>query len=190
MEGVSHPSHQAGWTDDRVATLKKMWRDGASASEIATALGGGVTRNGVIGKVDRLKLVRRKETSTRAAKAVGGRGSAGKHRGAVDSARKARTTNAGGLAFKIARARQEQPEATSMVEVMASMREGDPAGQKLLRSKAWEAIPGAEPITLLRTNEHTCKWPIGDAPILFCGLHSGSGSPYCEQHRALSVVRK
>lgn len=44
-----------GWTDDRVESLKKLWLDGLSASQIAKLLGG-VTRNAVIGKVHRLGL--------------------------------------------------------------------------------------------------------------------------------------
>lgn len=44
-----------GWTDERVETLKKLWQDGLSASQIAKKLGG-VTRNAVIGKVHRLGL--------------------------------------------------------------------------------------------------------------------------------------
>jgi GcrA cell cycle regulator len=44
-----------GWTDERVAVLKKLWLDGLSASQIAKQLGG-VTRNAVIGKVHRLGL--------------------------------------------------------------------------------------------------------------------------------------
>jgi len=43
------------WTDERVETLKKLWLDGLSASQIAKHLGG-VTRNAVIGKVHRLGL--------------------------------------------------------------------------------------------------------------------------------------
>ncbi len=46
----------AGWTDDRVGALKKLWLEGQSASQIAKQLGGGVTRNAVIGKVHRLGL--------------------------------------------------------------------------------------------------------------------------------------
>src|SRR5215472_3621366 len=38
------------WTDERVETLKKLWTDGLSASQIAAELGG-ITRNAVIGKV-------------------------------------------------------------------------------------------------------------------------------------------
>ena len=43
------------WTDERVETLKRMWNEGQSASQIAKELGG-VTRNAVIGKVHRLGL--------------------------------------------------------------------------------------------------------------------------------------
>ena len=49
------------WTDERVETLKKMWAEGQSASQIAKELGG-VTRNAVIGKVHRLGLSDRKST--------------------------------------------------------------------------------------------------------------------------------
>ncbi len=43
------------WTDERIATLKKMWEGGSTASEIAAELGG-VSRNAVIGKAHRLGL--------------------------------------------------------------------------------------------------------------------------------------
>ena len=48
------------WTDDRVETLKRLWTEGQSASQIAKELGG-VTRNAVIGKVHRLGLSNRTE---------------------------------------------------------------------------------------------------------------------------------
>lgn len=43
------------WTEERVATLKKLWEDGRSASQIAEMLGD-VTRNAVIGKAHRIGL--------------------------------------------------------------------------------------------------------------------------------------
>lgn len=46
----------SSWTNDRVQTLTRLWRDGLSASQIARALAGGVSRNAVIGKVHRLGL--------------------------------------------------------------------------------------------------------------------------------------
>ena len=55
-------SSAAGWSDDRVITLSKLWLDGLSASQIAKQLGG-VTRNAVIGKVHRLGLSGRRAPS-------------------------------------------------------------------------------------------------------------------------------
>ena len=55
-----------GWTDERVALLRKLWAEGLSASQIAKQLGG-VTRNAVIGKVHRLGLAGR-ATPSRPAK--------------------------------------------------------------------------------------------------------------------------
>jgi GcrA cell cycle regulator len=61
------------WTDERIATLKKMWEGGATASQIAEELGG-VSRNAVIGKAHRLGLksrpspVKANETKKAAAK--------------------------------------------------------------------------------------------------------------------------
>src|SRR5437762_7390212 len=46
------------WTEERIDRLKKMWHDGATASQIADELGG-VSRNAVIGKAHRLGLEQR-----------------------------------------------------------------------------------------------------------------------------------
>lgn len=56
------------WTESRVATLKRMWAEGFSASEIAEELGD-TTRNAVIGVVHRAKLQRRGQQNTLAAAA-------------------------------------------------------------------------------------------------------------------------
>src|SRR6201987_4098283 len=54
------------WTDERVETLKKLWTEGLSASQIAAELGG-ITRNAVIGKVHRLGLSGRAKSPSSAA---------------------------------------------------------------------------------------------------------------------------
>lgn len=51
-----------GWTDARIEYLKQLWSDGLSASQIAAELGG-TTRNAVCGKVDRLGLEGRTNSS-------------------------------------------------------------------------------------------------------------------------------
>lgn len=43
------------WTEERIETLRRLWAQGQTASQIATLLGG-VTRNAVIGKAHRLGL--------------------------------------------------------------------------------------------------------------------------------------
>lgn len=45
------------WTDKRVALLRERWGDGATSTQIADELGGGVSRNAVLGKLDRLGLL-------------------------------------------------------------------------------------------------------------------------------------
>lgn len=50
---MDHP-----WTEDRLDRLKKAWLNGDSASQIAKALGAGITRGAVCGKVHRLGLSR------------------------------------------------------------------------------------------------------------------------------------
>ena len=47
------------WTKEREERLKKLWEKGCTASQIAEMLGGGTTRNAVIGKAHRLKLAAR-----------------------------------------------------------------------------------------------------------------------------------
>lgn len=46
----------ANWTEERIDTLKRLCSEGFSASQIAAELGGGLTRNAVIGKLHRLGL--------------------------------------------------------------------------------------------------------------------------------------
>ncbi len=54
--GVRGVTHAAGWTPDRLDSLKKLWLAGKSASQVAEELAGGVTRSGVLGKVRDLGL--------------------------------------------------------------------------------------------------------------------------------------
>lgn len=52
----------AKWNDERIGMLKTLWGQGRSASQIAARLGG-VSRNGVIGKIHRLGLSKRVQLS-------------------------------------------------------------------------------------------------------------------------------
>jgi GcrA cell cycle regulator len=63
------------WTDERVARPRKLYADGFSGAKIAAELGAGVTRNAVIGKIERMGLndgshARKPRVSARVAKAL------------------------------------------------------------------------------------------------------------------------
>lgn len=165
------------WTDERVETLKRMWNEGQSASQIAKELGG-VTRNAVIGKVHRLGLSNR--TSGTPSK------SAPDTEEKVD-AKPAETVPAPAPA-----------EARDTPKPPIPMRKPIvPAGQPLPpQPSANEISPEAlatvrevektaKRISLMELTERTCKWPIGDPAtddFWFCGLSVQPGKPYCEAH--------
>ena len=144
-----------GWTEDRVGALKKLWLEGQSASQIAKQLGGGVTRNAVIGKVHRLGL------SGRAA-----------------PSQPARTT------FRPARPRpaqapvMAQPSAPRRIEAAQPR----PAVPVVHEPAPAPDLPGTA--TVLTLGAHMCKWPIGDpssTEFSFCGRRASEGV-YCVEH--------
>ncbi len=192
------------WTDERVETLKRMWAEGASASQIAKELGQ-VTRNAVIGKVHRLGLSNRVL--------------AGAPEGAVEAVAEdlidlGRVEDeAPPSAADPAAAPPDAPAAAEEVEEPASAfpeaeeeappppppfrRAIIPAGQPLppqpspneispeALAKVTEVEKSARRLSLMELTEKTCKWPVGDpatANFWFCGLPVQAGKPYCEAH--------
>ena len=170
------------WSEDRVETLKKMWGEGQSASQIAKELGG-VTRNAVIGKVHRLGLSNRNTGSDKP--------------GAKAKAKPAATKSAKPKAATKPAARPAAKPNTVPVPVVSRMKPIIPAGQPLppqpsaneidpeALAKVTEVEKKAKKISLMELTERTCKWPIGDPAtpdFWFCGLPAQSGKPYCEAH--------
>ena len=147
------------WTDERVTTLKKLWLDGLSASQIAKQLGG-VTRNAVIGKVHRLGLSGRAAPSQPARPAFK----------APRPARPAAQTMPSAPRRVVA---PEQSAPTPMATTSAV-----PPSLPVYRDEQ----PGSA--TVLTLGAHMCKWPIGDPSsdgFTFCGRRSSDG-PYCVEH--------
>ncbi len=184
------------WTDERVETLKKMWGEGQSASQIAKELGG-VTRNAVIGKVHRLGLSNR-------AGSGGNAGKAAKEKAAKPAAAKAPAKPKAAPATKAAPASKpkepvkEEPELDENgIPISAARRAIIPAGQPLppqpsaneispeALAKVSEVEKSAKRLGLMELTEKTCKWPVGDPAtddFWFCGLPVQQGKPYCEAH--------
>ena len=182
------------WTDERVETLKRMWGEGQSASQIAKELGG-VTRNAVIGKVHRLGLSNRaggKEDEEEAPVAAAPQAA---QPGPARTCRPRRTRPP--ARTRRARRHPLQRRPASNVTHLPVRKAIIPAGQPLppqpsLNEISPEALASvrevekrARKLTLMELTERTCKWPIGDPAtddFWFCGLPSLPGKPYCEAH--------
>lgn len=167
----------AGWTEDRVGALKKLWLEGQSASQIAKALGGGVTRNAVIGKVHRLGL------SGRAAPSQPARTSFRTTR--PSSSKAASAAAAAPAAAEAAPAPAPKPQAPSAprrIEAVAPrpvMAAPAPSAPTVAQTPE---LPGTA--TVLTLGAHMCKWPIGDPSsrdFSFCGRRASEGV-YCVEH--------
>ncbi|MBL4595730.1 MAG: GcrA cell cycle regulator [Robiginitomaculum sp.] len=145
------------WTDDRVETLKKLWAEGLSASQIAGQMGG-VTRNAVIGKVHRLGL---------SGRATPSRPPRPRHRPKAPA--RVGVTSA-------------LPKSTTTTTTAFVRREEVPV--VAIEPKK---LPSGEFATVLTLTNQLCKWPIGDPAkpgFKFCGRGSNSSSPYCQDHAA------
>ncbi len=185
------------WTDDRVETLKKMWTEGQSASQIAKELGG-VTRNAVIGKVHRLGLSNRTEEEAEpVAKAEA------KVEAKVETKVEAKPEPKVEIKPEAPKYEAAPEQRASSISPMMSVAPVPmrkviiPAGQPLppqpsaneISPEALASVREVEKramrLTLMDLTERTCKWPIGDPAtpeFWFCGLPSQPGKPYCEAH--------
>ncbi len=151
------------WTDERVETLKKLWQEGHSASQIAKQLGG-VTRNAVIGKVHRLGLSGRAAPSQPT-------------RPLYKPARPPRPVShshggghgAHGSGHSTPVARRTEPVISRPV----------------ISTPVVPYVEAPGTATVLTLGAKMCKWPIGDPSsdsFSFCGRRADDGTPYCVEH--------
>jgi GcrA cell cycle regulator len=196
------------WTDERVETLKRMWTEGQSASQIAKELGG-VTRNAVIGKVHRLGLSNRNGAPI---------GPGGADTPDIEAAPDPVKPEVAEPAPVIASPREtatnvvdlppERPAPSTGAATLPGPSAPVPPRRPVLvpgqplppQPSASEISPEAlanvretekkaRKISLMELTERTCKWPIGDpatANFWFCGLPTQAGKPYCEAHVAVA----
>ena len=183
------------WTDERIETLKKMWTEGQSASQIAKELGG-VTRNAVIGKVHRLGLSNRAGGAPGPAQPAGPQPVPGRGPLDIDPAAEVEVDEAPEVLAE-ADLPEDEDEAEDEPPMSAARRAIIPAGQPLppqpslneispeALAKVNEIEKVARKLTLMELTEKTCKWPVGDPAtdnFWFCGLPVQQGKPYCEAH--------
>ncbi len=150
------------WNDERVESLKKLWQEGLSASQIASRIGG-VTRNAVIGKVHRLGLAGRATTSR------------------MKSHRPRRVN----LAAKPLRP-QQRPQRPAAAGGSSALRDlYRPEAEGYVPPAEEVVIPLAERKYIATLTDSCCRWPIGDPQheeFHFCGKKKMHGLPYCDVH--------
>jgi GcrA cell cycle regulator len=143
-----------GWTDERVESLKKLWADGLSASQIANELGN-VTRNAVIGKVHRLGLSGRAKSPSSAAPR--------QRKPRTHSIMRVRPQMRGNTALALAYELEQEPEPELIENII-------PIGQRCTLLELGEdkcRWPIGDP---------------GSSEFFFCGGKPSEGLPYCGFH--------
>jgi len=189
------------WTEERIATLTKMWESGATASQIADELGG-VSRNAVIGKAHRLGLKARPSPVKANEVKPAAKPAAPEPRPAVKPVRpraEAPSQSATPEAPETAAVPSQPlpnptPDMPRIVSVGPGgfLRQGPGEQQapippapprRLVPAKPSPEI--AEKTSLLDLNERVCRWPMGhpgEADFHFCGEKVNPGFPYCVEH--------
>ncbi len=196
------------WTDERIATLKKMWEGGSTASQIADELGG-VSRNAVIGKAHRLGLkarpspVKANEKKAPKPKVAAPKPAVPRKPAPRPVAKAPNVEPAQPSAQPTARAdsdipTQPLPNRTPDMPKIVSVGPGGflrqgPGDQqapippapprRLVPAKPDPAI--ADKTSLLDLSDKVCRWPMGhpgEPDFHFCGQSVNPGFPYCVEH--------
>ena len=182
------------WTEERIERLKKMWHDGATASQIADELGG-VSRNAVIGKAHRLGLEQRpspvkpgEEKEAKKPAAAAPKPAAPK----VESTKPAPTATAAPHAPASASPRSSPEMQYRSIGPGGFIRQGPGEQQAPIPPAPPRRLVPAKPSPevadktgLLELNDRICKWPIGhpgEPDFYFCGEQANPGFPYCVEH--------
>jgi GcrA cell cycle regulator len=195
------------WTDERIATLTKMWESGATASQIADELGG-VSRNAVIGKAHRLGLKARpspvkanepkeapkKETPPRAASPSPApvREKPAPVRDSAPAAEKAPAAAPLPANSQPLPGRGEDLPRIVSYGPGGFLRQGPGDQQAPIPPAPPRRLVPARPspeiadkTSLLDLSDRVCRWPMGhpgEPDFHFCGEKVNPGFPYCVEH--------
>jgi GcrA cell cycle regulator len=183
------------WTEQRIETLRKLWGQGQTASQIAAILGG-ITRNAVIGKAHRLGLTGRPTPIKREAGA-----SPQPRRRAATPTR--RVPGAGQPLGQPGQMHGQPLPQTHGVSAAQSHAAQAAQAHSTARAEAPDAatreapVAPSKPATSSRTASHvgskTCSWPVGDPKqpgFHFCGEPAELGKPYCANHCHVAYHKK
>ncbi len=188
------------WTEQRIETLRKLWGQGQTASQIAAILGG-ITRNAVIGKAHRLGLTGRPSPIKREAGSAQPRrkAAAGRQDRPV-RATPPLTTTAGAsqpvsnLSAAVAVTAPAQPAATVTNAAAGGTPQNTPSPRSTIGSMGMPAMTSSSaPSPRAHAGSKSCSWPVGDPKqpgFHFCGEPAEPGRPYCANHCHVAYHRK
>ena len=163
------------WTDERVETLSRLWLEGKSASQISAILGGGLTRNAVIGKVHRLGLAGRGKPPAS--------GPTDEPHAAAVGAPAPRRMAPRSVQMSAAPAASAMPRMQGNTALALS--QAQPETMRPAMAPEDVVIPLSLRVTIVELRETMCKWPLGDPSsndFRYCGSPSSGGTPYCQHH--------
>lgn len=184
------------WSDEIIASLKRLWAKGLSASEIAAELG--ITRNAVIGKVHRLGLSGRQRSLPVQEHSLAGASVTPQPKPRAN--KPVKTSSRSGV--HVAAPRPTVTRVTNhgnrfdRVEVFA------PKPVRIMASVDDLNIPAEQRCALADLDAARCRWPVGEpnAPgFFFCGAPTVTVEvvgarfepirqlPYCAGHWCRSV---
>jgi GcrA cell cycle regulator len=147
------------WNEANVGSLKQLWSEGLSCSQIADALQGKVSRNAVIGKVHRLKLPARGYATP-----------------AIQRAKARAHGNKG------------QPKANA-IEAKIESRKSAPEPLPPQPYDVEDNLDATDVTYLVGRQDNVlgknCQYPHGDPltpEFRFCGKPTRNRRPYCDEH--------
>jgi GcrA cell cycle regulator len=164
------------WTDVLVTQLENLWAQGFSASQIAGALGGGISRNAVIGKAHRMKLNGRALAPISADE---------KREREAEYQRKYNATR------RLQRNVTHTVRTARIARAVTQRKSSLAFAYEIIEVAKEDVAPIGQGCTILELNEHTCRWPIGDPArpdFYFCGALPLPGLPYCGAHCRLAYT--
>lgn len=150
------------WSPDRVKLATTLWTEGFSAGQIAARLGG-ITRNAVIGKLNRMGFQRNKAFNV-ANKRAGAKVGNAARSVAAKIRREAKPPKAVALVVASHPPRAKTSETAFLVE-------GNPTARN------WLERPG-----------RSCSWPLDGPDGETWSCCAPTDTTYCAEHRAIATV--
>ena len=200
--GISHPRAPKRHAPEVFDRIRQLAADGKTVAEIVETMGESFTRNTILGIAHRYKIkllgasaprlphTQEEVDQVRQLIEIEGKTQAevaeitGLSRSAV-----AHLVARNKITYRKIKVKPPKPAPTPDPNAGWSDVEKDPVP---LRPDAWTVLEGSSPRPVVEhKGDHECRWPVGEAPILFCcqptfTKRDGKQSRYCREHAQIA----